>query len=195
MTIFNTPILTPLLRIIALVIAKFSRWHVPKDSPSVTKGILIGAPHTSNWDFPLMLMAALIMRLEVNWIGKHTLFWGPLGPIMRFLGGTAINRSASQNFVEAVVDQLNQREKLLIVIAPEGTRSPVPKWKSGFYYMAHLAKVPIVMSYVNYKKKLFGIKEVFTPTGDAEKDIAWMQAFYAKIPGKNPHNYAGYQGD
>ena len=192
MTIFNTPIITACLRLVALSCARLSGWQMPSSKPDVAKGILIGAPHTSNWDFPLMLMAALIMRLEINWIGKHTLFWGPLAPIMRYLGGTAINRKASQNFVDAVVEQFQLQSKLLIVISPEGTRAPVKNWKTGFYFMAHLAQVPIVMSYIDYQKKQLGIHQVLYTSGNAEQEIAEMQAFYQQIPGKHPHNFDGY---
>ncbi len=194
MTLFNTPLLTPFIRLIALCIAKVFGWKVPDNNPGIGKAVLIGAPHTSNWDFIWMLTGAIIMRLEVNWIGKHTLFVFPFGPLMRYLGGTAINRGASKNFVEAVVDQFNQSEKMMVVIAPEGTRSPVKKWKSGFYFMAHLSNVPIVMCYVDYKDKVIGIKEVLTTSGDAEKDIAHIQEAYATVAGKIPHNYYGYKG-
>jgi len=194
MTVFSTPIFTPCIRFIALLFAKLFGWKVPDSRPELEKAVLIGAPHTSNWDFFVMLMGALIMRLEVNWIGKHTLFVGPMGPIMRWLGGTGIDRSASKNFVDSVVEQFNTHKKLMVVIAPEGTRSPVPKWRSGFYFMAHLAEVPIVMSYVDYQKKIVGIYEVFQTTGDAEQDIAYMQSVYAKIPGRHTHNYHGYDG-
>lgn len=194
MTIFNTPILTPFIRMIALLVAKVFSWKVPNSNPNLAKAVLIGAPHTSNWDFIWMLTGSIIMRLEVNWVGKHTLFRFPFGPVMRYLGGAAINRSASKNFVEAVVDQFNDSEKLVVVIAPEGTRKPVENWKTGFYYMAHLAQVPIIMCYVDYKDKVIGILEVFETTGDEKADIAFMQDAYSTVVGKVPENYFGFKG-
>lgn len=194
MTVFNTPIITPLIRAIALLITKLFSWKVVDTNPNLKKAVLIGAPHTSNWDFVWMLLGAIIMRLEVNWIGKHTMFVFPIGFIMRYLGGSAINRGASKNFVEAVVDNFNDSEKLMVVIAPEGTRAPVKEWKTGFYYMAHLAQVPVVMAYVDYKDKVIGIKQVFTTTGDAAADIAVMQEVYSHVEGKIPENYFGYKG-
>lgn len=194
MTIFNTPIITPLIRCLVLMLVKLSGWSVPDKNPELDKAVLIGAPHTSNWDFVWMLAGAIVMRLEVNWIGKHTLFKFPFGPLMRYLGGTAINRSATKNFVEGVVDKFNESDKLMIVIAPEGTRKPVEIWKTGFYFMAHLARVPIIMCYVDYKAKVIGIDQVFVTTGDAQQDIAMMQMTYAAVPGKVPDNYFGHQG-
>lgn len=193
MTVFSTPIITDFLRIIAWFIAKLTGWSVSKEKPNLQKAVVIGAPHTSNWDFPLMLMAALLLHLEVNWIGKHTLFKGPMGPIMRWLGGAPINRSATKNFVDAVVEQFNTQEKLVILLAPEGTRKAVPHWKSGFYYMAHLAQVPIVMAAIDYKDKSVNIIKTFTPTGDAEQDIAWMQIEYMRFHAKNPEGYYDYK--
>ena len=193
MTIFNTPLLTPLIRMIALGITTLFGWKVPAEKINLDKAVLIGAPHTSNWDFVWMLLGVIVLRLEANWIGKHTLFVFPFGPIMRYLGGRAIDRGASENFVEAVVDEFNRSEKMIIVIAPEGTRAPVERWKTGFYFMAHLSNVPIVLSYVDYQDKIIGIKQVFTTTGDAETDIAQMQAIYADVVGKVPENYYGYK--
>jgi len=194
-TVLNTPVLTPLLRLIALSLAWIFRWKIPREFPPLPKAILIGAPHTSNWDFIFMLMTVLVCRLHLHWVGKHTLFVGPLGPLMRWLGGIPIDRTNSKNFVEQIVEQFKQRDHLWLVIAPEGTRKPVEKWRSGFYYMAHQANVPIVLSYLDYELKEMGIGSVEYPSGNAEYDIAKYQAFYANKTGKNPNNYFGYKKD
>lgn len=191
-TVLNTPVLTPCLRAIAVFMAWACRWKIPNHFPQVPKAILIGAPHTSNWDFFLMLMTVLVCRLDLHWVGKHTLFVGVMGPIMRWLGGIPIDRSNSVNFVDQIVEHFNQHERLWLVIAPEGTRKPVEKWRTGFYFMAYQAAVPIVLSFLDYKHKRVGVASVEVPTGNADEDIAKYQAFYATITGKNPYNYHGY---
>ena len=142
-----------------------------------------------------MLMAILIWRLDVNWVGKHTLFKGPLGPIMRWLGGIPIDRRKKQNFVEQMVEHFEKKEHLLLVIAPEGTRKPVERWHTGFYYIAQQANVPIVLSYMDYKNREAGIKSIEVATGEIVDDIKRYQAFYATKTGKNPFNYYGYIGN
>lgn len=193
-TFNNTPIVSPCLRGIALFFAKLLRWKMPAEIPDLHKAIFIGAPHTSNWDFFAMLMAVLIWRVDAKWIGKHTLFRGPFGPVMRWLGGIPIDRTKRQNFVEQMVEHFNSAEKTILVIAPEGTRKPVEKWHRGFYYMAINAHVPIVLTYMDYKKREIGIEAIEIPSGDADADIERYQKFYATVTGKNPQNYFGYVG-
>ena len=188
-TLFNTPLLSQALHYLAKLIIFLSGWRVDVQPPQSNKGILIGAPHTSNWDFPMMLLAILVWRVEAYWIGKHTLFAGPAGPVMRFLGGIAINRQSSQDFTEQVAKQFHQHENMLLVIAPEGTRAAVDRWRSGFYYMAVKAGVPIVLSFVDYKEKRLGVGSIEIPCGDAAADIKRYHAFYAQKTGKNPANF------
>lgn len=192
-TILTTPIVGTLCRGLAILIVKLTGWRMAEPGPQVRKAILTGAPHTSNWDFVFMLLAILIWRLDLRWIGKHTLFQGPMGPLMRWLGGIAIDRTSTVNFVDQMVARFNQSDELMVVIAPEGTRSPVEHWRSGFYHMAYGANVPIVLTYIDYQKKEIGIMAVETPTGDAEAEIARYQAMFKHKPGKYPYNYYGYE--
>lgn len=194
-TLLTTPVLAPCLRWLALFLAWLLRWKMPKDIPPLTRAVMIGAPHTSNWDFFVMLMAVLITRYDVSWIGKHTLFRGPFGPIMHWLGGIPIDREKSAGFVRQMVGHFNTRDRLLVVIAPEGTRKPVEKWHTGFYYMALEAGVPIVLTYMDYRKREVGIHAIEMPSGDAEADIRRYQAFYATKTGKIPSNYFGYKDE
>ena len=194
-TIFTTPVLAQILRSIALFFAWILRWRIPRQVPPLEKAVMIGAPHTSNWDFLVMLMTVLITRYDVSWIGKHTLFDWPFGPLMRWLGGIPLDRGKTQGFVKQMVEHFREREHLLVIIAPEGTRRPVEKWHTGFYYMALEAGVPIVLTYMDYKHRETGIATLEMPSGNVEEDIRRYQAFYATKPGKNPHNYFGYIGD
>ena len=182
-TIFSTPILTPILRAISIVILKILRWQTRGGELPHQKFILIGAPHTSNWDFPLMLMVVLKLKLRVFWMGKHTLFPFPVAGFMKWLGGIPINRSASHNVVRETVRQFKENKDLVVLVPPEGTRSKVARWKTGFYHIASMAEVPILMGYVNAEKKEAGFADFFYPTGDVEGDLEKIREFYHPIKG------------
>ncbi len=187
-TIFTTPGVNTVLRGLSLAILKLPGWrvegHFPADCP---KCVLIAAPHTSNWDLPNTLMAGFALRANLYWMGKRSIFRPPFGAFMRWLGGIAVNREKSNNLVAASVEAIRAaRGSLQLVVPPEGTRSKVRYWKTGFYYIAHGAGVPIVLSYMDYARKVSGIGPVFHPTGDIERDMATIKAFYAPFKGKNP---------
>jgi len=182
-TIFSTPILTPILRAISILILKVMGWQARGGKLPHQKFVLIGAPHTSNWDFPLMLMVVLKLELRVFWMGKHTLFPFPFAGFMKWLGGIPINRSASHNVVRETVRQLKENRDLVVLVPPEGTRSKVTKWKTGFYHIANMAEVPILMGYVNAEKKEAGFADFFYPTGDVDTDLEKIRDFYRPIRG------------
>jgi 1-acyl-sn-glycerol-3-phosphate acyltransferase len=194
-TLLTTPLLAPLLRGVAVLVSRLLGWKLAGKFPDVPKAVIIGAPHTSNWDFLVMLMAILIWRLDVHWIGKHSLFIGPLGPVMRWLGGIPVDRSKSQSLVEQMVKHFQERDRLLLVIAPEGTRKPVERWHTGFYRIARQANVPIVLSFMDYRHKEAGVAGVEVPGDGMKEDIDRYQVFYTTKTGKNPHNYYGYKSD
>lgn len=152
--------------------------------PNLSKFVIIVAPHTSNWDFPVGAAAKLALRLQATFIGKHTLFVFPLGIIMRALGGMPINRSRSQDFVSTSVAEFAARESMVLVIAPEGTRRKVERWKTGFYHIAHGAGVPIVPVALNWGARAVQIGAPMKTTGDADRDIARLQEWFAGIPGR-----------
>ncbi len=191
-SLLTTPIIQPIFRAIALLAAKLSGWKMADPPPEFKKAIFAGGPHTSNWDFLIMLMGILIWRLDMHWIGKHTLFKGPAGPIMRWLGGISIDRTSSVNFVDQMVQRFNDSDELLLIIAPEGTRKPVERWRSGFYHMAKGADVPIVLIALDYQKKEISIAGIEKADGDAEQAIARYQTMLQHVTGKNPHNFHGY---
>ncbi|SHO51936.1 Acyltransferase [Desulfopila aestuarii DSM 18488] len=129
---------------------------------------------------------AFIYGFEMMWMGKDSLFTGWRGPIMRWMGGIPITRSSSNNVVEQTIEKFNTSDRLVIAIPPEGTRSKVTAWKTGFYYIALGAKIPIALAFIDYTKKTGGFLSTFHPTGDAEKDIAHIRACYSGIDGKYP---------
>ncbi len=151
------------------------------------KAVVVAAPHTSAWDWPFTLATAAVLGVEMNWVGKHTLFKNPvMGAFMRWVGGIPVDRSKTQDFVSKVAELLKSRDDLFLVVAPEGTRGRADRWKTGFYYMARAAEVPVVMGYLDYAKKTSGFGTLFYPTGDLHADMRHIRAFYANVTGKHP---------
>ncbi|XSG77034.1 lysophospholipid acyltransferase family protein [Herpetosiphon llansteffanensis] len=169
------------LRWLAQFFLKVFGWHVEGTIPTEPKWIAIGAYHTSNWDFAVMLLATFSRQLPIYWIGKHSLFRFPFKTLMRWLGGIPIRRDKTYNAVQQVVDEIERHEKLVLVVAPEGTRKATDHWKTGFYYIALNAKIPICMSYINYKRKVLGFGPLLHPTGDIEADFAVLREFYERM--------------
>lgn len=190
-TIFDTPIVNTVLRAFSLGFLKLTGWQIKGSlPPGATKSVLIGAPHTSNWDLPYTLMVAFSLRLTVYWMGKEQLFRPPFRGLMMWLGGLPVNRDKSGNLVGASVAAIQAANgPLQLIVPPEGTRGKTRYWKTGFYYIAVGAGVPIVMAYMDYDKKVSGLGPVFQPTGDIEADMAAIKAFYAPFKGKNAHQF------
>ena len=186
-TIFTTPVVNTLLRAFSVGFLRLTGWKLDGALPAGhDKCVLIAAPHTSNWDLPYTLMVAFALRLNIYWMGKQQIFRWPFGPLMRWLGGIAVNREQSSNLVAASAAALVAADgPVQLIVPPEGTRSKTRYWKTGFYWIAVTAEVPIVMAYMDYSRKLSGLGPVFVPTGDIEADMAKIKAFYAPFKGKN----------
>ena len=190
-TIFDTPIINTLLRAFSIAFLKLRGWKIEGSLPAGSnKSVLIAAPHTSNWDLPYTLMVAFVLRLNIYWMGKEQIFKPPFRGLMRWLGGIPVQRETSNNLVAASIEAIKAaRGPLQLVVPPEGTRSNTRYWKTGFYYIAVGAQVPIVMAYMDYKRKLSGLGPVFRPTGDIEADMVAIKAFYAPFTGKNANQF------
>ena len=189
-TIFDTPVINVLICWLGRLALRLTGWRVVGGVSPAPKYVLIAAPHTSNWDFPVGLMVCFALRLKVYWMGKASLFPPVLGSVMRWLGGIPVNREKAGNLVQATVDAYQRNERLIVVVPPEGTRSRVRQWKTGFYYIAQGAGVPIALGYLDFRKKEAGLSRMFEPTGDIDADMAAIRAFYAGITGKNPDKFA-----
>ncbi len=187
-TIFDASILNTLLHWISWFLLRLFGWRKEGELPDIPKYILIGAPHTSNWDFPVTLAYAFAYRVKVFWMGKDVLFRRPFGRIMRWLGGISIDRTKSQNAVAQTIRIFNDIEKLIMIISPEGTRKKVKYWKTGFYNIAHGAKVPVLLGFLDFRRKVGGFGPVIFPTGDIAVDMEKIRAFYATITGKHPES-------
>ena len=183
-TVFDTPVIRPLLRMISITGLKLAGWKLQGHFPADNKYVLIGAPHTSNWDFPVTLATCFAARAKIYWMGKASLFKGPAGPIMRWLGGIPVDRTQKNSLVEQMVAAFDRSERLVVAIPPEGTRKAVTEWKTGFYYIAHGAGVPIALAYLDYPSRTAGFGPLFTPTGDIEADMPKIRDFYRDKRGK-----------
>lgn len=170
---------------LADAILRVIRWRMVGEAPR-PKCVLIGAPHTSNWDFPIAILAFWWLRVDARWVGKHTLFRRPFGGIMRRLGGIPLDRERTSDFVSEVVGWFEREESLVLAIAPEGTRGRTDCWRSGFYWIAYGAGVPIALGFLDYARRTAGIGDSFMPTGDIEADMDRIRAFYADKTAKRP---------
>ena len=193
-TIFNTPVANTALRAFSLAFLRATGWTIEGALPAgAAKCVLIAAPHTSNWDLPYTLMVAFVLRLNIRWMGKRSIFRPPFGTLMRWLGGIAVDRERSTNQVAASAQAIQAAAgPLQLVVPPEGTRGKTRHWKTGFYFIALQARVPIVMAYMDYEHKRSGLGPVFTPTGDVDRDMAEIKRFYAPFQGRNA---AGFEAD
>jgi 1-acyl-sn-glycerol-3-phosphate acyltransferase len=190
-TIFDTPVVKNILRALSVGFLKLTGWKIQGAlPPGAEKSVLIAAPHTSNWDLPYMLMVAFSLQLTVYWMGKEQIFRFPFRGLMMWLGGIPVQREKSNNLVAASAEAIKAASgPLQLVVPPEGTRSKTRYWKTGFYHIAVGAKVPIVMAYMDYEKKISGLGPVFEPTGNIEADMAQIKAFYANFKGKNASQF------
>lgn len=160
--------------------------NFPKD---LKKYIIITAPHTHWLDFPLGIAIKFAENLPANFIGKDSLFKPPFGFIFRLLGGTPVNRSKSSNKVQAIINIFNSREKFILGMSPEGTRQKVEGWKTGFYYIAKGANVPIVMVTLDFGKKQVKISKPYYVTDNKDKDFDFFYNYFEGVKGKIPENY------
>lgn len=168
-------------------------WRIEGQLPPLDKFVVIGAHHTSNWDFVLFIAAKFILRLNARWFGKHSIFRWPFGTLMRYWGGIPIRRHLKLNTVEQAIEAFAEHRQFILVLSPEGTRRKVERWKSGFYHIACGAGVPIVPAALDFQHRRIVIGAPFQPTGNEEADLRQLLAFYRPYVPKNP-DYA-FNGD
>ena len=185
-TIFNTPMLSALLHHLTKFIMKLAGWRVDGELPDIPKFILIGAPHTSNWDFVLFLGVIFTLRANVRFMGKAELFRSPIGFFFRYCGGIPVDRSKATGLVDQMVQAVRESSRFTLTIAPEGTRHHVQEWKRGFYHIAKGAGIPIVIAVVDGKHKTVRVGQVFQPTEDMEADMKTIRGFFKGMVGINP---------
>ena len=163
-------------------------WKISGEIPNLKKFIIIGAPHTSNWDFVIVIATASTVGIRISWMGKHTLFRKPLGPIFHWMGGVAVNRRAVGGIVSDTARTFDQADQLILCITPEGTRDKVTVWKSGFYHIAQEANVPILLAAFDYGEKVVTLGPLLQPSGDYETDLENIKAHYKGVKAKHPQS-------
>ena len=188
-TIYTTPIISRFLPKFAALLMKITGWRIEGQFPNHRKCVIIAAPHTSNMDFIHMMTFAFASRVKVYWFGKSNLFKGPFKWFFTWFGGIPVNRDMNTSLVDRSAELIARATDLIVAIPAEGTRFKREYWKSGFYYIAQKAKVPIVLCYADYSKKIYGFGPSLIPSGDIKADFDVLGKFYQKIKGKRPERF------
>ncbi len=186
MTIFTTPVLSRIFHYTARFFMRLFGWRVDGKLPTLPKFVLIGAPHTSSWDFVLFLGVIFTLRANVKFMGKAELFRPPFGWFFYYCGGVPVDRKKPGRLVEQMVAACNESSQFILTIAPEGTRHKVKEWKRGYYHIAKGAGIPIVMAKVDGKQKTVHVGQTYHLTGDAEADMKAVTDAFEGLVGINP---------
>jgi 1-acyl-sn-glycerol-3-phosphate acyltransferase len=161
-------------------------WTVDVGLPPAPKGVIVVYPHTSNWDFVVGYLAKVAAGVRLEWIGKASLFRWPFGALLRRMGGIAVERGAHAGVVAQLAREYARRERIWVAIAPEGTRSRTDHWKSGFYHLALAAGVPVGLAFIDYRRRLVELRTTLLLTGDVDRDLERLRAFYKDVQGCRP---------
>ncbi|MCX5756317.1 MAG: lysophospholipid acyltransferase family protein [Gemmatimonadetes bacterium] len=164
-------------------------WTIEGEIPNIPKFMIIVAPHTSNWDFPVGVAVKFALGIRATFLGKHTLFRWPLGVVMRWLGGVPVFRHAPRNVVEQTVDHLNHAERVVIVLSPEGTRKKLPAWRTGFHYVARGAQLPILPAALDFSTKTVRFYPLYHPTDSVETNLAELGRHFKASMACHPEQY------
>ncbi|PLX79078.1 MAG: acyltransferase [Desulfuromonas sp.] len=171
------------------VIMKLLGWRLEGQIPDLPKVIAVVAPHTSNWDWVVGMATALHLDLDANWLGKQSLFRGVLGGVLRWLGGIPVDRSHAHGVIAQVVSEARRRDKFLLGLAPEATRKPRDRWRSGCYYIARDAEIPLVPVRVDYSRKVIEVGAILPLSADAEETLAKLSSWYRPEMARYPENF------
>ena len=175
-----------MLQSIAKRLLKSGGWTTTGAIPDLKKAVFIAYPHTSNWDGYWMLVYKTALQLKIKFMAKKSLFWFPLGNLLRAFGAISLDRKKASSTVDQMVSAFARSEQLFMLIAPEGTRSAAKNWKNGFLRIAHAAKVPVVLCYIDYVKREIGIGPNFMSSGDFVKDMRFVRDYYQGVRGCHP---------
>lgn len=170
-----------LSRALARLVLAALGWRIAGGLPNVPRMVLIGAPHTSNWDFVIGIATAWALNVRVAWLGKQELFRRPFGPLFRWLDGIPVDRSVSSGLVGQTVAVLRGRERFMLALSPEGTRKAVSRWKTGFYHIAMGTDAPIVLVTFDRARRVIHLGPAVTPGGDLDADLVRIRALFDAI--------------
>ncbi len=179
-------LLSRVMRRVLLWIYRRHEWTAVGNVPESRRFVIVAAPHTSNWDFLYFLGLTTALGIQSHFMAKSSLFKWPFRNFLLQIGGIPVDRGSSRNYVQQMIDEFGKRDEFILTIAPEGTRSNVKQWKTGFYHIAHGAGVPIVVGMMDYGTKTGGLAETIMPSGDYEADMQKIAAFYHKVTPKHP---------
>ena len=168
-------------------------WTVVGEAPKIKKAVLIAAPHTSNWDAFWAIVFKVYVGLDLHWFVKDSMFWFPLGNLLRFFGAIPLDRRRASSAVSEAIAAFDENESFYFGLAPEGTRSKTRGWKSGFYRIAEGANVPVVIGFLDYGRRRLGIGPAVTLTGDKQVDMAILQSYYSSVSGRWPEKTSPVQ--
>jgi len=193
----KAPLVSELLYWLAKFLFRISGWRAEGKLPDIPKYVVI-LTHTSNWDLILgmtfwSIVSHGFFKAKLSWLGKKEAFRGPGGAFFKWIGGIPIDRGARHRAVEQVIQAFRSREKLVVAIAPEGTREKATRWKTGFYYIAQGAQVPIVFGFIDYKRRAAGIGPAITPSGDIQADMEIIRDFYSNVQARHPDRVGDIQ--
>lgn len=167
-------------------ILKLAGWKPAGQLPNLSKFLIVGAPHTSYWDGVLAVLVLWAAGLDIHWMVKKEVLDNPFGGVLRWLGAIPVDRQSPVGLVDQIVERFANQEKFVVVIAPEGTRKRVERWKTGFHRIATGANLPLVLGYADYPKRIVGIGPLMTPSSDVDADLARMQEFFKTITPRHP---------
>ncbi len=188
-TLFTTPVVSTVIRWMATAWLKIVGWRTVAEHPKEGGFVFTAAPHTSNWDAMYMLAVGAKERIAVHWLAKASLFKGPMGPLMRWMGGIPVDRTRRTSLVETAIAAFKAKPDMILGISPEGTRSPVDHWKSGFYRIAQGAGVPVVPGFLDFGRKIGGAGAAIAMTGNPNEDLSRLKNFYRDMKGRVPANF------
>ncbi len=164
-------------------------WKIENAAVMPQKCVICVAPHTTNWDFMVGVLYKSAMKVKANFFIKKEWFSFPFGGLMNSLGGVPVDRSKKTSLTDQMAEVFKKRDEFRVAIAPEGTRKAIAEWKKGFYFIALKAEVPIVLAYIDYKKKTVGIGKIIDATGDIDVDMTKIKTYYKDINAKFPNNF------
>ena len=177
-------------KLLSKLFLRIMGWKLVGEVPNeVKKAVMVCAPHTSNWDFPLAIASFSIAGLKVNYFIKKSWFFFPMNLLFKATGGVPVDRSKNHGLVDSMTMILKESNEMIVVVPAEGTRSWVPKWKTGFYHIAKAAKVPVIMGFVDFKKQEVGFGPIYNLSDDFKKDMSEIQEFFKDKTPKFPNNY------
>jgi 1-acyl-sn-glycerol-3-phosphate acyltransferase len=185
-TVHETPVIRTLMRLLAMAFFYGMGWRTEGRKPEPLKYVVIAAPHTSNWDFIYTLCACFIFRVCPMMMMKKTWFHWSIGWFFRWLGAIPVDRSKSNGVVVQSIQAFQEADQMVLMVPPSGTRKKVLYWKTGFYHIAVGARVPIVLGFLDYRRKIAGLGPGIDPTGDIDVDMVEIRKFYSDVTGRYP---------